>query len=106
MKDYRWMRGKQPVESLTAESLKWVEQLPEDIRPRNTAAKYARIVNRLAETSSSPLKLNHLISTYLIDNRGGRKGFPPDVRDELFKLQAHVQEKWPEVVDPWSHNVL
>ncbi len=106
MNDYRWMRGKQPAESLSADALKWMAQLPEEIQPRKTAEKYARVVNRLAETAAVPIKLNHLLLTYLIDNRGGRKGFPPDVRTELFELQKYVQEKWPEVVDPWSHNVL
>jgi hypothetical protein len=54
--------------------------------------RYPRVANRLALCWSDKVLTRRLFEELLTDQRGGRRGFPPPVRDELLRLRlAHSQ---------------
>lgn len=79
--------------------------LPEEVRPQQLAEKYPRICNRLAELWSEPELVIHYFDDLLIDNRGGREGFPLGVLMEISKLKEHFLASYvPAKLDVWRVN--
>ena len=68
---------------------RWVESLPPEVRPKELMRRYARIANLLAAAWDNPEHLDKYMESLLIDKRGGRKGFPPDVLAELKALELY-----------------
>ncbi len=69
--------------------LPWVQELPEEVRPRQLVIQYARIANRLASLWHHPAACEKYLNELMIDERGDRKGFPAEVALELATLQAY-----------------
>lgn len=67
---------------------RWLESLPADERPSALARQYPRIANRLALCWDDAALLAKVFDDLLVDRRGGRRGFPPAVRQELLRLRA------------------
>jgi len=66
--------------------------LPETHRPHALAKQYARITNMFATLWSRPEECRRYFDELLIDRRGGRKGFPADVLQDIMKLrELHAQ---------------
>jgi len=82
------LRKAQPAESLLPSTRTWLMSLPENYRPRALAARYARIANNLAAAWNTPAECRAYFDDLLIDRRGGRRGFPPEVLRELTRLQS------------------
>lgn len=60
--------------------------------PRNLEAKFARILHRIMELWGKPA-LDDYFSQIMIDDRGDRQGFPPEVVAELLMLSLmHYEE--------------
>ena len=78
-----------PPEPLSSETTAWLAELPEGVRPKQLALRYPRLANRLCETWGTPAKCEHLLDDLMIDRRGGRKGFPLPVANELASLRDH-----------------
>lgn len=78
-----------------------------DIYPKNLEQQYQRVLNRIIELWDSP-EIDGYFTDLLVDSRGDRQGFPPEVSSELFKLsQFHAklrsQEQQPAAVsNPWG----
>jgi hypothetical protein len=68
---------------------RWVESLPPEVRPKELIRRFARIANLLAATWDNTEHFNKYMECLLIDKRGGRKGFPPDVLAELKALELY-----------------
>ena len=68
-------------------AFKWLAALHTDMRPMVTARQYPRIVNRIADLWGHCEYTRLYFQSLLIDRRKGRKGFPPEVRQELEALQ-------------------
>ena len=68
-------------------AFKWLAALHADMRPMTTARHYPRIVNRIADLWGHCEYTRLYFQSLLIDRRKGRKGFPPEVRQELEALQ-------------------
>ena len=66
----------------------WANSLPIQLRPKLLLASYPRVANRLALCWPDKRLTHHLLEDLLVDNRGGRKGFPPPVRAELVQLRG------------------
>jgi hypothetical protein len=80
----------------------WLQTLPETMRPLATARGFPRILNRLARYWDSPGMVDQIFDDLLVDRRGGRKGFPPNVLDELRALYGWHRAKHPQVEsDRW-----
>jgi len=87
----RWdskRRPKLPTDkALVGRTLDWIVALPEAARPKKLADGNPRIANALAECWDDAVRANAYIDDLLTDRRGGRRGLPTDVKEELQLLQ-------------------
>ena len=83
------LRKANPAEYLLPASVTWLKSLPPEVRPVALATKYARVVNLLAQQWNDQDACCAYFCTLLADRRGGRKGFPADVRADIRMLQEY-----------------
>lgn len=67
----------------------WIQQLPAEIRPKQLIVQYARIANKLAGLWPYPVACERFLNSLMIDERGDRQGFPPEVALELTALNVY-----------------
>ena len=79
------------AESLSDATRAWLEALPMSVRPVALADKYPRIANKLASLWKQPRQCDVYFESLLVDERGGRQGFPQSVALELVTLKTHYQ---------------
>jgi hypothetical protein len=72
--------------ALTGRSMKWLADLPEDVRPVITMQRYARVINVIVDAWPNPDDRDEVFENLLNDRRKGRRGFPIDVERELSAL--------------------
>lgn len=89
-------------ESLRATTMAWLEQLPEQVRPAETVRCFPRIANKLCELWKRPSACDRYIDGLVVDNRGGRKGFPAKVAMELAEIRAYYSRLYPSDRDTWT----
>lgn len=70
-------------------TLAWVQGLPASVKPTAVLRHYARIANVLAAAWDDPKAVGSYMDCLLRDDRGNRKGFPPDVHGELLALRDY-----------------
>lgn len=75
--------------NVTKDVMAWLSKLPPEVRPRALAVQFPRIFNKIAALWAFPLQCEDLLNELLLDERGTRKGFPPDVAQELTMLKIH-----------------
>jgi hypothetical protein len=92
-----------PTETLTDETAAWMAELPDSVRPRQLALRYARLANRLCEVWTQTIKCERLLDDLMIDRRGGRKGFPLPIANELATLRDHYFRLHHEGKSAWEH---
>lgn len=80
-----------PPETLNGAAQQWMQHMPVAVRPILTARRYPHVVNRLARHWHHPRDLAAVFEDLLVSSRPGRKGFPPEVLDELIVLLDSVQ---------------
>ncbi len=73
----------------------WMAQLPADVRPYSLAARFEHIARKIALLWSDEDSLFKYMSGLLVDQRGGRQGFPPHVALELMRLDRYIYERFP-----------
>jgi hypothetical protein len=73
--------------ALSGTTIDWLLSLPAPLRPRKLGENFPRLANALAQTWRDPVVRTALIDDLLVDRRGGRQGFPPEVRGELEALR-------------------
>lgn len=83
------MRRQAPATGLSADATHWLQEIPQRLRPRQTAERYPHVVNRLAAVWSSPPAARKYFDDLLLDQRGGRQGFPWGIANELSSLRDH-----------------
>jgi hypothetical protein len=96
-----------PPQVLSPQASLWLDELPQHLRPRETATRFPRIANHLAKVWSTPQPCRAYFDELLLDARGGRQGFPVAVALELAALKNHYdsavhptnQTVWDEIVD-------
>lgn len=75
--------------ALTGQAMDWVIGLPPGLRPHATCEHFPRVVNAIAgawdDSAYSAQLLDHMIKDY----RGGRRGFPLAVQQEIAALQTY-----------------
>jgi hypothetical protein len=69
-------------------AIAWSICLDREIYPADLIELYPRIANRMALCWHDPVLMGRLLDSLLQDRRGGRKGFPDGVKDELLRLRA------------------
>lgn len=92
-----WHDMRQPsdpaTQALTPAALKWLAQLPREVRPLELFHTYPRIGNQLAALAGQqgyPTPVTLFLADLLIDRRGGRQGFPGGIAQELSRLQEFL----------------
>ena len=84
-------------------TIKWARSIPSELRPRALVIKFPRIANAMADAWSNPQLFNMLLCQLMLDDRGGRQGFPFDVLKDLANLRVYFDSryKYPGT-DVWS----
>lgn len=98
-RDWLTMRKAMPYERLLAATVTWCSALPSELQPHVLCATYPRIANGLASGWRDCDATLRYFDQLLTDHRGGRRGFPADVLQELHALKAfyetqHPREGW------------
>jgi hypothetical protein len=80
-------RPQQPTDrALTGRCMKWLSDLPEEMRPHATVQRYPRVLNALVDVWHDADGRDEAFDNLLNDKRKGRRGFPIDVERELSTL--------------------
>lgn len=82
-------RRRQPTvtdRAMTGTAMAWAVALPPWLRPHALCDRYPRVANQLAARWDDPRERREAMLDLIIDRRGGRRGFPPDVRLEIEAL--------------------
>jgi hypothetical protein len=90
--DYVALRRAVPVSQPVPAAFKWIARLPRGARPRNLLRQYPRIANNLALSWPDRKAFRHCLYDLLVDKRGGRKGFPQPVLQELLALREYFEQ--------------
>ena len=103
--DPRKLRHPPAVDDLTlnAAGQALLASIEESARPKELAATFPRIVNRLAKLWRAPLQMDRCFEELLTDSRGNRQGFPLGVLMELSTLRDYYQTTvFPTQRDVWD----
>jgi hypothetical protein len=86
-----WDGKRKPVaaETLRTATVQWILKLPPHVQPRHLQVKYPRIANRIAALWDDQTSCESFMDDLLTDKRGGRKGFPLNVAQELASLRDY-----------------
>jgi hypothetical protein len=80
----------------------WMAGLPQAVRPITLARKFPRIANSIAELWRRVARCEEYLDTLVVDLRGDRKGFPPEVAQELTALRSYYSELHPHNQSAWD----
>lgn len=78
-----------PDEALSVVAEKLMQTLPSDLSVPHLAKKYPRVLNRVADAWAQPERCREVLNDLLLDERGGRLGFPFEIMRELTGLQEY-----------------
>ncbi|UCF22633.1 MAG: hypothetical protein JSV72_17200 [Ralstonia sp.] len=88
--------------ALNRDAIRWLAQLPDEVRPIELGREFPRIVNTLAakwaDFNGCRLYLNGL----QIDERGGRQGFQFVIVQEICALREYFDTLYPPPKDAWQ----
>jgi hypothetical protein len=79
----------QPVNVPLPRTLEWAFKLPCDVQPQELIRSFGRVANLLAASWGDAEATAACFKQLLVDNRGCRRGFPPEVVNELLALQTY-----------------
>jgi hypothetical protein len=68
---------------------RWLQRLPPEQRPTRLVLAFPRIANRLSLLWPSASLIDGYFDDLLTDKRGGRRGFPEDIGEEIARLQDY-----------------
>lgn len=92
-----------PAEALKTATLQWILKLPPRVQPRHLQLRYPRIANKIAAEWAHVLVCEGYLSSLLEDKRGGRKGFPLNVAQELASIRDHYFRLHHKDHTAWDH---
>jgi hypothetical protein len=96
-------RAPQAAEAMRTATIQWILKLSPHVQPRHLQVKYPRIANRLATLWPEPERCEPYFEELLTDKRGGRKGFPLAVAQELASLRDYYFRLHHKGVVAWDH---
>lgn len=94
-------RKANPCEELLTTTARWYASLPFDVQPEVLRARFPRIANGLAAGWHDRDTTRRYFDDLLTDRRGGRKGFPAEVLEELRTLKTFYEALNPAPDDVW-----
>ena len=80
----------------------WIEHLPSECRPVAFPRQFPHIANKLCEIWKRPVLCDKYFNELVIDQRGGRKGFPLEVATELGLLRQYYAGLYPDTRGGWK----
>ena len=98
------VRTQQNDNVLLDTTLTWMARLPKDVRPMVLAARYPRIANNIANLWRRVARCEEYLDSLVVDRRGGRTGFPPDVAQELSNLRRFYAALYPKNGSGWKQS--
>jgi len=81
---------------------RWIAKLPRSVQPLALLRQFPRIANMMAGMWADPPSYRAYLHDLLTDRRGKRKGFPPDIVQELLALQVHYENLHPAMLDVYK----
>jgi hypothetical protein len=90
--DSQFLRKAAPSNEPFPATFKWMAALPRNVRPVALLQRYPRIANIMARAWGDPVMFREYMFELLIDRRGGRQGFPENIRAELLRLRTYFDE--------------
>ena len=93
--DSRNRRWPQPLDQQLPATTKWAASLPFEVQPRALLQKLPRIANALARLWPDSVGLRHYLDELLVDRRGRRQGFSPEILNELLILRDYHEGRYP-----------
>jgi hypothetical protein len=81
----------------------WLAALPQDVRPIRLAHQFPRIANRLRHLWKHIATCEAYLDDLLVSRRGSRKGFPPEITQELEALREYYARLYPSGRSTWGH---
>ena len=98
-----YKRTRTPEEPLLGVTRAWLAALPQDVRPMELARQFPRIANRLRHLWKQVARCEAYLDDLLVSRRGTRKGFPPEITQELEALREYYARLYPGGRSTWSH---
>jgi hypothetical protein len=102
----QWARSREVSDPQTATETTraWANRLASNLYPGELLERYPRVANRLALCWSDAILTSRLFDSLLQDRRGGRKGFPDAVKEDLLRLCRYHNANRAVAApsDPWS----
>jgi len=84
-------RQQPPREALADETLRWLADLPENVRPQELPSRFPRMANRVCLRWIDRRACLAYLEDLLIDKRGTRQGLPSVVAEELATLKNYFE---------------
>jgi hypothetical protein len=94
-RDPAWNRRREAFNQPLPATFRWAETFPEAVRPVALLQRFPRIANLLARVWNDEARLRGHLEALLVDRRGGRAGFPPEVHSELLTLRELAEGRYP-----------
>ena len=99
-----WIRERTPPTDpvLLDATLTWMARLPKEMRPMALARSFPRIANDLASLWRRVARCEEYLDALVVDRRGDRTGFPPEVARELNNLRGFYADLHPANSSGWN----
>ncbi len=94
-----------PVEddlALRSEAIRWMAELPDQVRPIELGRRFPRIINTVAAKWFDAIGCRHYLNSLQFDDRGGRQGFTFEIVQEIDMLRQHFDAIYPPDHDIWK----
>jgi hypothetical protein len=91
--DARNRRRPQPLNQQLPATARWAASLPVEIQPLTLLQDIPRIANAIARLWRDDIAVRQYLDDLLIDRRGGRLGFAPQIHHELVQLRAYCERR-------------
>lgn len=102
VKDWNGERPPAPAEPLAEATAAWLASLPHSVRPEELARQFPRVANKVCELWKRPSQCDPYLKKLIMDDRVGRKGFPPAVAAEVSTLASHYSSVYPYRHSIWD----
>jgi hypothetical protein len=93
-------RALQPLNQQLPATARWAASLPDEVQPLALLQTLPRIANTIAHLWHDGDALRACLDDLLVDRRGGRRGFPPEIQNELLILREYCEGRFPGASPP------